>query len=309
MSGLRSGFCPDLLRRFAFLGLALGTPWLACNDSGAGGGLQPSEFTVRVSTDAQGGEAGGASGSPSISDDGRYVVFESLARNLVPQDVDGIQDIFLKDRVTGSILNVSFINPPVPPPLAGPVRGTCSAPAISGDGQTVAFLSVADVVRVPDLGTGTPLYPAAVHATTNVFVYQASTLTLRRILQGGGSLTFWPSADVTDLSLSQDGRYLAFATGDTNMVAYTATSIPANTIQIYVADLNSGTIKLVSRSRSVANSGCNGTCAHPQISSDGQWVVYDTNALDLTADAITRNNVFMSAGDGSQTSLVSREPG
>jgi dipeptidyl aminopeptidase/acylaminoacyl peptidase len=62
--------------------------------------------TVRVSVDANGGQAVGAnpvapgnadSTSPSISDDGRYVSFTSLATNLVPGDTNAARDIFVVD--------------------------------------------------------------------------------------------------------------------------------------------------------------------------------------------------------------------
>lgn len=293
------------LRRLVLWGVALGTPWIGCSDTGSGGGLQPSQFTVRVSTDAQGREVDGASFSPSISEDGHFVAFASQAPTLTPQAADGVQDIFVKDRWTGAVHNVSYINPPVPPPPEGPIRGTCSAPAISGDGQTVAFLSVADIVAVPDSAPGVPWYPPGIHSTTNAFVYKVSS---PKPLQGLGGYPSWPTADVTDLSLSRDGRFLAFATGDTNTIYHGGTPAPAGTIQIYVADLSSDRITTVSRSRTVASSGCNGVCSHPQISADGSQVVYESTATDLTADAVTLTQVYISAIDGSQTTLVSRDP-
>ena len=55
----------------------------------------------RVSVTSSGEEANGASGtSIAISVDGRYVAFSSDATNLVPNDTDGVRDIFVHDRVT-----------------------------------------------------------------------------------------------------------------------------------------------------------------------------------------------------------------
>ena len=55
--------------------------------------------TVRVSVDSDGNQAtGGNSASPSTSDDGRHVVFQSNAVNLVDDDANGLQDIFVHDR-------------------------------------------------------------------------------------------------------------------------------------------------------------------------------------------------------------------
>ena len=55
--------------------------------------------TIRVSVDSDGNQVtGGSSTSPFISDNGRYVVFQSLANNLVDDDTNGLQDIFVHDR-------------------------------------------------------------------------------------------------------------------------------------------------------------------------------------------------------------------
>ena len=52
--------------------------------------------TTRVSVDSNGTQANGASYSPAISADGRYVAFESLATNLVSGDTNGSSDIFVR---------------------------------------------------------------------------------------------------------------------------------------------------------------------------------------------------------------------
>jgi hypothetical protein len=53
--------------------------------------------TTRVSVDDQGQEANGASSTSRITGDGRLVVFQSLANNLVPGDTNGSSDIFVRD--------------------------------------------------------------------------------------------------------------------------------------------------------------------------------------------------------------------
>jgi hypothetical protein len=72
--------------RLAFLlGLGLALPALA-------------HSTERVSIDSAGTQAGGFSFDPAISADGRYVAFDSAATNLVADDTNGAQDIFVHDR-------------------------------------------------------------------------------------------------------------------------------------------------------------------------------------------------------------------
>jgi Tol biopolymer transport system component len=97
--------------------------------------------TERVSLGATGVQANGASRRPSISDDGRYVAFETDATNLPGTGGDTFTDVVVRDRELGTTTTVS-INPNGTPMFAGAV-----APVISGDGHTVAFL-----VRMPVQG-------------------------------------------------------------------------------------------------------------------------------------------------------------
>jgi Tol biopolymer transport system component len=63
--------------------------------------------TTRVSTQSDGDQANGSSLYSKISADGRFVVFESSASNLVPGDGNGTTDIFVKDRKTGKTRRVT----------------------------------------------------------------------------------------------------------------------------------------------------------------------------------------------------------
>ena len=89
----------------------------------------------RVSVASNGTQANGWSSSPSISADGRYVVFYSAASNLVPGDTNGAYDIFVYDRQTDTIERVSVAN--------NGTQGNNSSwsGSISADGRYVAFSS------------------------------------------------------------------------------------------------------------------------------------------------------------------------
>ncbi|MCG6982453.1 MAG: hypothetical protein LJE88_13705, partial [Deltaproteobacteria bacterium] len=102
------------------------------------GGICWSQTTVRVSVDSAGGDSNGASNSPSISSDGRYVAFESFATDLVAGGTNGNGHIFVRDRQTDITTIVSVHS-----------DGTegdqdSSSPSISDDGRYVAFESQAD---------------------------------------------------------------------------------------------------------------------------------------------------------------------
>jgi Tol biopolymer transport system component len=97
---------------------------------------------------------GGNSDFPSISADGRYIVYQSDAPDIVPQDNNGrVKDIFLYDQQAGSTML-----------LSASVYGTGTAdyvsqsPAFTADGQTVAFQSWASDIAVNDFNQGSDLF-------------------------------------------------------------------------------------------------------------------------------------------------------
>ena len=123
------------------------------------------QTTERVSVASDGSQANGASRNASISDDGRFVAFETDASNLVSGDRNGKSDIVVRDRQLGTTTLVSV------DALGSPFANAATAPVISGDGRVVAFnvltpfmsfccVTVGPYVRVLAAGT-TKLMPAA----------------------------------------------------------------------------------------------------------------------------------------------------
>ncbi len=104
--------------------------------------------TVRLSVPTAGGQANGASRAPQISGDGRWVVFESDATNLVPGDTNGVTDIFLFDRQAGVLSRISLSTG------GAQADQPATAPSISDDGQVVAFVSASSTLSAePDTVT------------------------------------------------------------------------------------------------------------------------------------------------------------
>jgi Tol biopolymer transport system component len=142
---------------------------------------------------------------PSISADGRYVAFESMATTFVPTDVNGVPDVFVKDRVTAALILVSAR------PDGIPGNGSSYHPSISGDGRFVAFESNASDLGPPGTGNG----------GTHAFVRDLATNTTTVV-----SLTLLgaPSLYMADNPrISYDGRFVVFESlapdlviGDTN---------------------------------------------------------------------------------------------
>jgi len=118
--------------------------------------------TTRISLTSSGGQANGYSGSPAISPDGRFVAFASDASNLAAGDMNGWSDIYLKDRLTGSVKRMS-----VPIAAAQGDLGA-AAPSVSTNGDRVAYYSYA-----PNL------VPRDTNAQPDVFVRRITSAVLR----------------------------------------------------------------------------------------------------------------------------------
>lgn len=93
--------------------------------------------TARVSVDSRGKQANKFSQSGHISADGRYIVFESLASNLVQGDTNGVIDIFLRDRLMKRTTRVSVASD------GTQANNPSVNPAISADGRYITFDSFA----------------------------------------------------------------------------------------------------------------------------------------------------------------------
>jgi Tol biopolymer transport system component len=93
--------------------------------------------TERVSISGTGAEGNEASSSPSVSADGRYVAFASLATNLVTGSALGTLDVFVRDRTVGTTRRVSADT------LGSAGNDDSRTPSVSAGGLAVAFDSYA----------------------------------------------------------------------------------------------------------------------------------------------------------------------
>jgi len=92
-----------------------------------------------ISSRIGGGRANGPSTSPQITADGRFVLFQSTASNLVENDTNDASDIFLGDRLLGKVLLLSINRTG-----SGSGNGPSSKAILSADGRTVVFQSLAN---------------------------------------------------------------------------------------------------------------------------------------------------------------------
>jgi Tol biopolymer transport system component len=108
--------------------------------------------TIRVSLSWRGRQANAASCDATISRDGRYVAFASIATNLVPNDTNGWRDVFVRDRQTGATVRVSVSTAEQPGD-----RSSADA-RISADGEVIAFRSAATNLMAADMNQSTDIF-------------------------------------------------------------------------------------------------------------------------------------------------------
>ena len=154
----------------------------------------------RVSVSSAGLQSDGTGDFPSISADGRYVAFQSKATNLVAEDTNGAVDVFVRDRKTGATERVSVDS-------AGKEGNSGSIdPSISAGGRYVAFFSKATNLVVGDTNNA-----------EDIFIHDRKTrVTARASVDSSG---VQGDSNSYDPSISADGRFVAFGSRATNLVA------------------------------------------------------------------------------------------
>ena len=162
-----------------------------------------------VSLRSDGTQGNGQSFAPSISADGRYVAFVSLASNLVDDDTNGSRDVFVADLETGELERVSQNA------QGDEANGSSYHPAISADGRYVAFSSYASNLTPGDVG-----------GFADVFVFDRDLGEVERVSvaadgSGGDSnsgIGLGGSLQGEGIAISSDGQKVAFASAATNLV-------------------------------------------------------------------------------------------
>jgi len=229
---------------------------------------------------------GGTVDSHAISADGRYVVFESSATNLVDNDTNGWNDIFLRDRQLGTTVRINL--------GAGGVEANQDSgnPTISRDGRYIAYESAA-----------TNLVSTATNGVYHIFRYDTVTKTTVHVskttggVQGNGTSQY--------PSISNDGRYVSFTSLATNLIAGDTNARP----DVFRRDITSNvTIRV-----SVTNAGAQGNNTQTRninmtssISGDGRYVLFRSSASNLVAgDTNGLEDLFVRDVVGATTKRVS----
>ena len=154
----------------------------------------------RISLASNGVESNGFSNSVAIGDDGRYIIFNSDATNLVPNDTNNSTDTFIYDRLnqTVELINIAPNNTGADVPV--------SIGSISGNSRYITFASNASNLVANDT-----------NAQRDIFVYDRQAKTTERT----SVATDGTQANNLNLfnAISDDGRYVAFESMASNLVA------------------------------------------------------------------------------------------
>ncbi|MCC7014813.1 MAG: hypothetical protein IT454_19780 [Planctomycetes bacterium] len=238
--------------------------------------------TVRVSVSSTGDQANWGCLRPSISSNGRYVVFESYANNLVVGDTNSRTDIFVHDRISHLTRRVSIATG------GAQSNGESARATVSSDGRFVAFES-----KASNLVASQP------YSYSNIYLHDRTTATTSLIsYQLPGPIQF--QFDSYGAQLSSDGRFVAFSSVNPNLVPGDTNSHS----DVFVHDRVAGTTTIVSLSS--AGVQADADTGVGAISSDGRYVVMFGSAGNLIpGDTNGAWDVFVRDRVSGSTSLVS----
>jgi len=210
---------------------------------------------TRVSVSSTGEQANDDIWAVDISADGRFVVFETRASNLVPNDTNDTYDIFVHDLHTRQTKRVSIASDGSQSSLES------RSPRISGDGNLIVFSSNGELV------------PDDTNFVEDIFVHDQRTGITRRVSIG------WNGQEANERcvkpAISVDGRYVAFQSSATNLVPNDTNYME----DIFVVDLQTNRIERVSVSSSGAQA--NRYSWYPVLSADGRFVAFQSTATNL----------------------------
>lgn len=225
----------------------------------------------RVSVASDGTEANAESHNASLSDDGRFVAFESVSWELVPADNNERTDIFVYDRTNDVIEIVSESQ------SNEAANGHSINPTISADGVHVAFESLAT-----NLVDGDP----DANSVSDVFVVDLATDLVERVSVSTAGAE--ADGESHEAAISADGSVVAFESAATDLVASDTNAV----VDVFVRDRSGSLTERASVSALGAQAAMESVL--PSVSGDGSLVAYSSQATNLVpGDTNGTEDVFV----------------
>lgn len=249
---------------------------------------------LRTRTTTLVSRASGASGrggddhssSPVLSAGGRYVAFTSRARNLVPGVADGRHHVYVRDLRRHRTTLVDA-------PLERGLEAAGFVSSISADGRRVVFRSSA-----------TNLVAAPTVATTSIYLRDLRTSRTTLVSRADGPDGAPADSGSGGGAISADGRRVAFTSQAGNLSAAAGARI-----SVFVRDVEAGTTTLASRADGPDGAGADGNSRDPDLSRDGRYVAFSSDAGNLSDADGAGSDVFVRDLATGATRLASRAAG
>ena len=196
---------------------------------------------------------------PQLSGDGRIIVFESNATDLVDEAMSGRDQVYRYEVDSGELQWISR-------PQQGAGEGHSRRPATNEDGSVIALISEVNLVD-PEVSGSYHLFPT-------LYIYDVENERWERPADGEEIGRFGRSA------VSGDGRFIAFE-GDVGGVTH-----------IFWHDRHHD--QLIKVTQGSEGQPANGDSGRPSIAADGRRVVWASEATDLvTAGALEQSDIFL----------------
>jgi hypothetical protein len=232
--------------------------------------------TSLINTDTNGVSLGDPSlPGFSMSPDGQFLTFASALASLVKNDFNRDFDVFLNSTTNGATELISARQPTLPS-VTGDGPSILSSRPLSEDGHYLVFASEADDLVAGDTNQSRDVFVRDLIAGTNLLVSVG--------LNGaaGSANSFGPA-------ISGNGRYVAFTSYATNLIAVRTT----NATDVFVRDLQAQTTALVSVN--AAGTGeANGASYTPTLGADGRFILFLSQAKNLAAGTFSgTDNLFL----------------
>jgi Tol biopolymer transport system component len=230
----------------------------------------------------------------SLSDDGRYLVFASLAGNVLPGQIHGnlSHNVFLRDNQTGVVTLLSHA-------AGDPLQSVGGAgPTISNDGRWIAFTSSAPNLIIGQKASGGTYLYDRINESLNLISHDYDD----PLLNAGGGVPV----------INADGSVVAFLSAGTRLVDGFV-SVPGSGLQLFVYSRDTDSVALVSHWHGSSTKASSVGSKYPQVSGDGRYITFQSPAFDLLQgytgqafnaycyDRLTGNNLLVSHATGSAT--------
>jgi Tol biopolymer transport system component len=229
--------------------------------------------TTRVSVNSGGTQSNNHSTLHAIAANGGFVVFSSFGANLAPSDTNSSEDVFVRDLQAATTTRVSVDSSGLQ------ADSDSTNPAVSADGRYVVFVSDA-----------TNLVAGDTNGVRDVFLHDRMTSATTRVsLDGSGTQANAESCPGIHVpSISGDGRFVAFDSDATNLVAGDTNGVG----DVFLRDLVAGSTARVSIGP--AGTQANGISFYTCVSFDGRFVGFSSFATNLViGDNNARCDVFV----------------